>query len=371
MSFSSNMGKYNSKMDPPEGRYPPHTKEYQAHPTSSSAKYKTNGKHMRPNNHNGGEWGSVESNDYEHIQGHGYCPEESRHEKPSRPHYQEKEENDPFKDMQFDDEELRKEELRHQQNLKALDQDYERRMRALETVRKRKMEETLDEYNTHPNFTKNRSAFADSYNFSGFKNRGLCMIVQNSDRYEKSAEILKGIFTQLGYEVNMQKNLNEMKMLNLLQYASYQDFGDYGSFVSFILGKGTDKYVETVDKKPVEIRTIVDFFKPTEVPSLAGKPKLFFIQNDIDILKDKGLWKESQHDKPVVDYMDAFVVRSTHRDFMKNFTTIIKQDSRMPLTRIIDTVSRHTMPLASNKEKYEVVSTLLKEVYFGQNESSL
>lgn len=81
----------------------------------------------------------------------------------------------------------------------------------------------------------------------------------------------------LGFEVERHHDATRKQMLQAFQDASSEDHSDADCFVGVILSHGELGYVFGSDGQ-VEIEDILQHFKGSNCPSLAGKPKLFFIQ---------------------------------------------------------------------------------------------
>ena len=82
----------------------------------------------------------------------------------------------------------------------------------------------------------------------------------------------------LNYDVRIFKNLTASEITKKLMQISCESHANYDSFVCCILSHGNLDSVYGADGKPVKINDIADIFKESYCPSLAGKPKMFFIQ---------------------------------------------------------------------------------------------
>ena len=86
------------------------------------------------------------------------------------------------------------------------------------------------------------------------------------------------LWEYLGYDVCVLRNLNAVDLTERLKQIAQQNHNNYDSFVCCILSHGYSSGIYGVDGEQVEISDIAIPFKPTNCPTLAGKPKMFFIQ---------------------------------------------------------------------------------------------
>ncbi|XP_067671251.1 caspase-7-like [Haliotis asinina] len=115
------------------------------------------------------------------------------------------------------------------------------------------------------------------------ENRGLAIIFNNKTFDEKTtrtgtdndAAKMHQRFFELGFRVKMHTNKKASQMKSIIQQEAAADFTSCDCFACVILSYGEEGLVYGTDK-PVQIENFVDPFKRNK--SLAGKPKLFFIQ---------------------------------------------------------------------------------------------
>lgn len=93
-----------------------------------------------------------------------------------------------------------------------------------------------------------------------------------------SSEILRKLFEDLHFVVQIHVDVNSTTLENLLLTMHVLDHSKYDAFVCCILTHGKLGVVYTSDGKPVEILSLVDYFSDRQCPTLKGKPKMFFIQ---------------------------------------------------------------------------------------------
>ncbi|KAM7401188.1 hypothetical protein PAMA_005399 [Pampus argenteus] len=128
---------------------------------------------------------------------------------------------------------------------------------------------------------------ADYYNLSHIP-RGVCMIINNEDfsgkelrnrkGTQEDANSLQEVFTRLGFEVVIHKNLTAYDMQYKLNELGAKNFLDEDALVVCVLSHGEKGIVYGTDEKPVSLQKLTQPFKSGQAITLAGKPKLFFIQ---------------------------------------------------------------------------------------------
>ncbi|XP_067672929.1 caspase-7-like [Haliotis asinina] len=135
------------------------------------------------------------------------------------------------------------------------------------------------------------------------RRRGFAYIINNvkfdelTDRLgsDVDEERLKERFSALHFTVQSFRNQTRTQMVDVLDKASKDDHSDSDCFVCVILSHGEEDKIYGTDG-PVEVTRLLDPFKGHCCGSLAGKPKLFFIQacrgresdNGVDVLGVKG-----------------------------------------------------------------------------------
>ncbi|XP_063647585.1 CASP8 and FADD-like apoptosis regulator isoform X3 [Pan troglodytes] len=95
-------------------------------------------------------------------------------------------------------------------------------------------------------------------------------------------ELLRDTFTSLGYEVQKFLHLSMHGISQILgQFACMPEHRDYDSFVCVLVSRGGSQSVYGVDQthSGLPLHHIRRMFMGDSCPYLAGKPKMFFIQN--------------------------------------------------------------------------------------------
>uniref|UniRef100_A0A3Q0RJW5 Caspase-8 n=1 Tax=Amphilophus citrinellus TaxID=61819 RepID=A0A3Q0RJW5_AMPCI len=118
--------------------------------------------------------------------------------------------------------------------------------------------------------------------------RGLCVVFNNEiftgselkDRggTQKDADALDTLFTRLGFEVVIHNNLTAAAMLDEIRSISTRNFQNDDALVVCVLSHGERGCVFGTDGNKVHLEDLTFPFTSGRAPTLAGKPKLFFIQ---------------------------------------------------------------------------------------------
>jgi caspase 7 len=128
----------------------------------------------------------------------------------------------------------------------------------------------------------------NAYNFE-HKRRGLCIIINNvefdrvlelNDRSGSDADAtgLEKRFRNLDFEVRNYRNVRTRDMQNYLRDAARADHSNADCFVCCVLSHGDEGVIYGRDGT-LKVDDLIAPFKPNALAtSLAGKPKIFFIQ---------------------------------------------------------------------------------------------
>ncbi|KFU97635.1 Caspase-8, partial [Pterocles gutturalis] len=116
---------------------------------------------------------------------------------------------------------------------------------------------------------------------------GYCVILNNyifKNPYEaregtvKDGEAVKRVFKWLQFETVEHMDLEAKQMYAKVKEYSKKDHSNMDCFVCFIFSHGEKDKIKGVDHEFVNIKDLLSCFSGSNCPSLAGKPKLFFIQ---------------------------------------------------------------------------------------------
>ena len=119
--------------------------------------------------------------------------------------------------------------------------------------------------------------------------RGIALIISNQhfrgnpdlrDRQgnEKDVEHLRELWEFLNFNVIVSSDLDSQDVYDAIRNVSTMDHTDFDCFVCCLLSHGANGGIYGTDSMLVEIKDITAMFKGVACPSLANKPKLFFIQ---------------------------------------------------------------------------------------------
>lgn len=144
--------------------------------------------------------------------------------------------------------------------------------------------------------------------------RGIALIISNEhfvenpslrDRQgnQKDVEQLQELWQFLNFEVILKHDLVSEEIYDVLRDISRMDHSLFDCFVCCLLSHGADGGIFGTDCELVEIKDITALFKGVACPSLANKPKLFFIQACRGQNFDRGA--QLQMDAAEVDPDDA------------------------------------------------------------------
>ncbi|NXE45577.1 CASP8 protein, partial [Casuarius casuarius] len=116
---------------------------------------------------------------------------------------------------------------------------------------------------------------------------GYCVILNNyifknpnetREGTVKDGEALRRVFKWLQFETVEYMDLEANQMYAKVKEYSKKDHSNMDCFVCFILSHGEKDKIKGIDQEFVNIKDLLSCFSGSNCPSLAGKPKLFFIQ---------------------------------------------------------------------------------------------
>ncbi|XP_059930343.1 uncharacterized protein LOC132473959 [Gadus macrocephalus] len=120
--------------------------------------------------------------------------------------------------------------------------------------------------------------------------KGYCLIVNNFDFSRSSRnlgqrmgtdideESLRSVFTWLGFQVEVVRDLTRDQMLSSMRELASRDHSWMECVACVVLSHGLEGGVYGVDGEVVRLKELADFLNGVRCASLRGKPKLFFIQ---------------------------------------------------------------------------------------------
>lgn len=172
--------------------------------------------------------------------------------------------------------------------------------------------------------------YASEYNMK-HKNRGLALIF-NHETFEipslkaragtnVDCENLYQTLKLLNFDVQIYKDKKLKEIQYLIDKASREDHSDNDCILIAILSHGELGYIYAKDVQ-YKLDSIWHYFTATNCPSLAGKPKLFFIQACQGDRLDGGiLLSKTETDGEVEDSAMSYKI-PVHADFLIAYSTI-------------------------------------------------
>ncbi|XP_023686413.1 caspase-3a [Paramormyrops kingsleyae] len=228
---------------------------------------------------------------------------------------------------------------------------------------------------------------------------GMCVIINNKNFDKKTGmntrngtdvdagNVMK-VFTKLGYKVTVKNDLTVEQIKQVLSKAAREDHSKAASFVCVLLSHGDDGVLYGSDG-PVELKILTGYFRGDRCPTLAGKPKLFFIQACRGTDLDQGIETDGPGSSPdripvEADFLYAYSTAPGYYSwrntmcgswFIQSLCDMLaKYGNRLELMQImtrvnhkvaLDFESSSDMPGFHAKKQIPcIVSMLTKEMYF-------
>ncbi|XP_028249388.1 caspase-8 isoform X2 [Parambassis ranga] len=167
--------------------------------------------------------------------------------------------------------------------------------------------------------------------------RGVCLIVNNKD-FTKSRVHLKNrtgtdsderylriVFEWLSFDVEVHKDCNKEKMLDVVRKLSERDHSQADCVVCCVLSHGLEGSVFGVDGDVVNLRDLMEPFNGCNCPSLTEKPKLFFIQACQGTSEQRAIYLEADSSGPNPVCSDALKIKESipaDADFLLGMATV-------------------------------------------------
>ncbi|NXA48536.1 CASP8 protein, partial [Nothocercus julius] len=130
------------------------------------------------------------------------------------------------------------------------------------------------------------SLFVEAYKMEN-EPHGYCVILNNyifknpslnREGTVKDGDTVKRVFKRLHFETVEYMDLEAKQLYATIEEYSKKDHSNMDCFVCFILSHGERHKIKGIDEECINIKDILLCFSGSNCPSLAGKPKLFFIQ---------------------------------------------------------------------------------------------
>ncbi|NXA16049.1 CASP3 protein, partial [Sapayoa aenigma] len=229
---------------------------------------------------------------------------------------------------------------------------------------------------------------------------GECIIINNKNFHrhtgmsprsgtDADAASVREVFMKLGYKVKINNDLPCEKIFKLLKNVSEEDHSKRSSFVCVLLSHGDEGLIYGTDG-PLELKALTSLFRGDRCRSLAGKPKLFFIQACRGTELDSGIETDSGSEEtmcqkiPVeADFLYAYSTAPGYYSwrnsaegswFIQSLCKMLKEHARkLELMQILTRVNRRVAEYESCSTQRDfnakkqipcIVSMLTKEFYF-------
>lgn len=233
-----------------------------------------------------------------------------------------------------------------------------------------------------------------------FPSIGQCIIINNKNfdrstgmNQRNGTDVDAGnamrVFKNLGYNVKLYNDQTVDQIMNVLTAASKEDHSNSASFVCILLSHGDEDLFFGTDGS-VALKHLTSLFRGDRCKSLAGKPKLFFIQACRGTNLDPGIETDSGTDGvkiPVeADFLYAFSTAPGYYSWRNTQTgswfiqsvcdMISKYGKELEILHIMTRVNHKVaveFESASNSPGFHakkqipcIVSMLTKEMYFSR-----
>lgn len=133
--------------------------------------------------------------------------------------------------------------------------------------------------------------------------RGICLIINNVEfeldmltkRTGSDADAFrfKEIFQQMGFQVDLKRNITSEKMRNYLKQTSACCTRKHDAVIVILLSHGTESGIYGTDGLEVDMNDILNYFDNRICSPMRGKPKVFIIQSCRGQMTDYGV-KDTQ-----------------------------------------------------------------------------
>uniref|UniRef100_A0A8C9Y112 Caspase-8 n=1 Tax=Sander lucioperca TaxID=283035 RepID=A0A8C9Y112_SANLU len=163
--------------------------------------------------------------------------------------------------------------------------------------------------------------------------RGICLIVNNynftiqalrkREGTMHDEECLHKVFTWLGFEVEIKRDCKREQMLSVLrELGSRPIHSQMDCLVCCILSHGIEGAVYGVEGRTVKIKELMEPVNGFKCPSLAEKPKLFFIQACQGNSEQRPVYIESDGHPVFSDAIQANESIPSDADFLLGMATV-------------------------------------------------
>lgn len=180
---------------------------------------------------------------------------------------------------------------------------------------------------------------------------------------EEDVSLLKGLFRDLDFEVQVEENLPSQQLKDKLKSVTCKDHSSYDCFVMFIMSHGLSGKVVCSDGKEIQIDELRDMI--SECETLSGKPKLLFIDACRGELEEDEAPKHADFSVvfSTVDGYRSFKAINGGSLFVCSFVKVFRERKAFDdLDGILKTVIREVSRIEINNIEEEDQSKTSKQV---------
>ncbi|XP_064167555.1 caspase-8-like isoform X1 [Anguilla rostrata] len=146
----------------------------------------------------------------------------------------------------------------------------------LDAASRHSPDEDLEDYYKTSSQPLGYCLIINNYSFEEARARG--QFLGDRKGTDRDAELLRTVFSRLHFEVEERRDLTGEELREVVREFGKRDHSELGVFVCCVLSHGEKGSVHAADGTSVPIRALTLPFTSTHCPTLALKPKLFFIQ---------------------------------------------------------------------------------------------
>ena len=192
------------------------------------------------------------------------------------------------------------------------------------------------------------------------KPHGLAVIINNFEFHPKAQPCwgsqvdegnLRAAWESVHYNIITLRNLTASQVVSQLKQIAMKNHDDYDSFVCCILSYGYLDDVYGTDGEIVKINDIASIFKSDTCPSLADKPKLFFVltlHGGLEVVLGNEVVTQAPQVKDIQDPLHLWEV-----DFFFAFTT-----NNMSWRSRLGCISKLREVFKSHASQYDMINML-------------
>ncbi|XP_053206985.1 caspase-1-like [Panonychus citri] len=199
----------------------------------------------------------------------------------------------------------------------------------------------MDQSNSSCVISQISSRFNESLSLSNFeysmdhKRRGKCVIFRHDHfdevedchremnkhpENENDVHSLRACFGLLGFEVIVHNDLKEKEIRSTLKAVSEEDHSDEDCLILCFITIKQEHFLSAKDGK-FEIESLSEYFNAKKCPSLAGKPKMCFIQA-FPVLYDASIEFDNEVDTPFFEFKGLNFKTSMCPDFFFSYSRV-------------------------------------------------